>query len=132
MQGVYVKLPTTISWNSPTYGREIKRVNRPSDACIITKVGCSYSDLEKRCASYGKESKTLYEEELLREEFSMKDVFYIEGCMIERAEAAGFKVWRTKNNPNRKEYFRIARSELDRFLKVVEAAVEDGANKLLG
>lgn len=62
----------------------------------------------------------------------MKDVFYIEGCMIERAEAAGFKVWRTKNNPNRKEYFRIARSELDRFLKVVEAAVEDGANKLLG
>jgi len=131
MQGVYVKLPTTISWNSPTYGREVKRINRPSDTCIITKVGCSYSDLEKRCASYGKESKTLYEEELLREEFSKKDVHFIEEYMIERAEAAGFKVWRTKNNPHRKEYFRIPRSELKRFILVVEAAVKDACCKLL-
>lgn len=131
MQGVYVKLPTSISWNSPVYGREVKRINRASDTCIITKVGCSTYDLEKRCASYGRQSKTLYKGELLREEFTKKDVHYIEGAMIESAEMAGFKVWRTKNNPRRKEYFRIARSELHTFIRVIEAAVEDACCKLL-
>ena len=131
MQGVYVVVPKRISCNSPTYGREIKRINLPTDRCIIVKIGRSTYDLEKRCASYGRQSKTLYKGELLQEEFTKKDVHYIEGAMIERAEKAGFKVWRTKNNPHRKEYFRIEHSELRAFLDVVECAVEAATNKLL-
>ena len=130
MQGVYVVQPTRVSCNSPVYGREVTRIQR-SNTSMIVKVGSSTCDLDKRCASYGKGAKIIYQDELHRDEFSKNDVLYIEGYMIETAQKAGFKLWRTKNNPQRKEYFRIKYSELEEFMKVVKAAEEAAYCKIL-
>jgi hypothetical protein len=129
--GIYAVLPSTISCHSPIYGKELRRINRPSSKLLTVKVGCATSDLGRRCASYGRRSEILFQEELLRDEFAKYDILYIEGFMISRLERAGFKVWRTKNNPNRKEYFRIKRSDLDTFIRIAKNAVEAASTKLL-
>jgi hypothetical protein len=129
--GIYALLPSSISCNSPIYGKENRRINLPSSKLITVKVGCATSDLERRCASYGRRAEILFQEELLCEEFAKHDILYIEGFMISRLEKAGFKVWRTANNPYRKEYFRIKREELDTFIQIAKNAVEAASTKLL-
>jgi len=127
--GIYAVLPSRISCNSPIYGKEMRRINLPSSKLITVKVGCATSDLERRCASYGRCAEILFQEDLLN--FAKYDVLYVEGFMISRLEGAGFKVWRTANNPYRKEYFRIKREDLDTFIRIAKNAVEAASTKLL-
>lgn len=107
----------------------MRRINLPSSKLLTVKVGCATSNLERRCASYGRCAEILFQEDLF--EFAKYDVLYIEGFMISMLEGAGFKVWRTANNPCRKEYFRIKRQELNTFIRIAKNAVKAASTKLL-